>query len=203
MQYMAPDFNPAKGFLVMPLENQFYIGFYNKALFKKAGISGPPANWSELLRPLREAEGQGHHTDDLRRGHPGASAHVLPFYDFSYPMTGILSPAQWRGLYTGKSRGTRRVVSQLNKWAALPKDGCTNKDVLTKTTSSARSSKGKAAMIFDGNWDTATLQKGLGKKLGLSPRRTRPEAEGVIQYPGDGFSVTKLLEAQGRGRRSS
>ena len=35
--YMAPNFNPAKGLLVMPLENQFYIGFYNKALFAKAG----------------------------------------------------------------------------------------------------------------------------------------------------------------------
>ncbi len=33
ISYMAPDFNIANGFLVMPLENQFYIGFYNKALF--------------------------------------------------------------------------------------------------------------------------------------------------------------------------
>ena len=37
ISYMAPDFNIANGFLVMPLENQFYIGFYNKALFAKAG----------------------------------------------------------------------------------------------------------------------------------------------------------------------
>src|SRR6202795_3311310 len=33
--YMSVDFNTSKGLLVMPLENQFYIGFYNKALFRK------------------------------------------------------------------------------------------------------------------------------------------------------------------------
>src|SRR5207245_1345668 len=31
--YMASDFDPSKALLVMPLEDQFYIGFYNKPLF--------------------------------------------------------------------------------------------------------------------------------------------------------------------------
>ena len=45
VRYMAPNFNPAKGLLVMPLENQFYMGFYNKALFKKAGVKTVPRTW--------------------------------------------------------------------------------------------------------------------------------------------------------------
>ena len=48
LRYMAPNFNPANGFLVMPLENQFYMGFYNKALFAKAGIASVPRTWTQL-----------------------------------------------------------------------------------------------------------------------------------------------------------
>ena len=52
-RWMAPDFDTSKGLLVMPLEKQFYIGFYNKALFKKAGIAAPPANWTSCTPPAR------------------------------------------------------------------------------------------------------------------------------------------------------
>jgi len=39
----------------MPLETQFYIGFYNKALFKKAGITTVPTDWTQLLADLQVA----------------------------------------------------------------------------------------------------------------------------------------------------
>ena len=39
LQWESPNFDAAKGPLVMPLETQFYIGFYNKKLFKEAGLS--------------------------------------------------------------------------------------------------------------------------------------------------------------------
>ena len=39
----------------MPLEDQFYMGFYNKALFKKAGITCVPRDWSQLVQRLHEA----------------------------------------------------------------------------------------------------------------------------------------------------
>jgi len=42
LQWEAPNFDVSKGAYVMPLETQFYIGFYNKALFKKAGITTVP-----------------------------------------------------------------------------------------------------------------------------------------------------------------
>ena len=50
---MASNFNPAKGLLVMPLENQFYIGFYNKALFAKAGIASVPTTGTQLYATAR------------------------------------------------------------------------------------------------------------------------------------------------------
>ena len=45
--------------VVMPLENQFYIGFYNKALFAKAGLSGPPTTWSELYDACAKLKAKG------------------------------------------------------------------------------------------------------------------------------------------------
>ena len=98
IKYMAPDFNTANGFLVMPLENQFYIGFYNKALFAKAGTVRAADDVERALRGLHEAEGQGHHADDLRRRHAGPGRRrSIRSTTSATPMTGILSPAQWRG----------------------------------------------------------------------------------------------------------
>jgi ABC-type glycerol-3-phosphate transport system substrate-binding protein len=57
--YMAPDFNLKNGFLVMPLENQFYIGFYNKALFAKAGLTVPPTSWSQLYSDCAALKAKG------------------------------------------------------------------------------------------------------------------------------------------------
>ena len=193
ISYMAPDFNIANGFLVMPLENQFYIGFYNKALFAKAGISGPPTTWNELYSACAKLKAKGITPMIYGVDTQGLGQTFYPFYDFSYAMTGILSPAQWRGLYTGKTAWTSpKVVSQLTKWAALRTKGCTNKDVLTKSGILSAFSSGKAAMLVDGSWDTATLQKGLGKNLApFAPPYSDAKQGGVIQYPGDGFSVMK------------
>jgi len=118
-------------------------------------------------------------------------AQFYPFYDFSYQMIGAFAPAQWRALYTGKTPWTDpTIAAQMNKWVGLPKSGCTNKDVLTKTDILGAFIKGQAAMIVDGNWDTATLQKGLGANLApFVPPYANGRQHGVVQYPGDGFSV--------------
>jgi raffinose/stachyose/melibiose transport system substrate-binding protein len=191
-RWMAPDFDTSKGLLVMPLETQFYIGFYNKALFKKAGIAAPPANWNELYSDCSKLKAQGITPMVYGSDTQGLGATFYPFYDFSYQMSGILSPTQWQGLYTGKTSWTSpAVVAQMSKWAALKSKGCTNPDVLTKSNILGYFSSGKAAMIVDGNWDTATLQKGLGKNLAaFVPPYANGKQKGVVQYPGDGFSVS-------------
>ncbi len=102
ISYMAPDFNIANGFLVMPLENQFYIGFYNKALFAKAGISGPPTTWNELYSACAKLKAKGITPMIYGVDTQGLGQTFYPFYDFSYAMTGILSPAQWRGPVHGQ-----------------------------------------------------------------------------------------------------
>jgi raffinose/stachyose/melibiose transport system substrate-binding protein len=191
-KWMAPDFDTSKGLLVMPLETQFYIGFYNKALFKKAGIAAPPANWNELYSDCTKLKAKGITPMVYGSDTQGLGATFYPFYDFSYQMSGILSPTQWQNLYTGKTSWTSpAIVAQMDKWAALKSKGCTNPDVLTKSNILGYFSSGKAAMIVDGNWDTATLQKGLGKNLAaFVPPYSNGDQKGVVQYPGDGFSVS-------------
>ena len=196
--YMSVDFNPSKGLLVMPLEDQFYIGFYNKALFKKAGIAKVPSSWSELNAACTKLKAKGITPMIYGADTQALGAQFYPFYDFSYQMIGILSPAEWRGLYMGKLPWTSpKIVAQMNKWVSLPKSGCTNKDVLTKTNILGAFVKGQAAMIVDGNWDTATLQKGLGKNVApFVPPYANGKQHGVVQYPGDGFSVMKYSSHQ-------
>ncbi|MDP9284466.1 MAG: extracellular solute-binding protein [Actinomycetota bacterium] len=190
-KYMSADFDTSKGLLVMPLENQFYVGFYNKALFRKAGIARPPASWSELQSACTKLKAKGITPMIYGADTQALGAQFYPFYDFSYQMIGAFSPAQWRNLYSGKTPWTSpTIVAQMNKWVALPKSGCTNKDVLTKTNILGAFVKGQAAMIVDGNWDTATLQQGLGKNVApFVPPYAGGKQHGVVEYPGDGFSV--------------
>jgi raffinose/stachyose/melibiose transport system substrate-binding protein len=198
LTYMAPNFNPAKGFLVMPFENQFYMGFYNKALFRKARISGPPKSWSELYAACDKLTKIGVTPFVYGADPQSISSSPYPWYDMSYLMAGIYTPTQWKGLYTGQIPWTSpKIVAQVSKWASLSKKGCTNKDVLTKTNILGAFIKGQAAMISDGNWDTATFQKSMGKNVApfVLPFSNRPQ-RGVIQYSGDGFSVMNYSKHQ-------
>jgi len=201
IKWVAPNFNPAKGFLVMPLENQFYMGFYNKALFKKAGLSGPPRNWSQLYSACTKLKASGV-TPIVYGADPQAiQSSPYPWYDMSYLMGAIFSPAQFKGLYTGQLPWTSpAVVAQVSKWAGLPKHGCTNSDVLTKTDILGAFEKGQAAMIIDGNWDAATLQKALGSKVApfVPPFSSNPQ-RAVVQYSGDGYSLTSYSSHQKEG----
>jgi len=192
-KWVSANFDPSQGLLVMPLEDQFYMGFYNKALFKKAGVASVPRDWSELTAACTKLKKIGVTPIVYGADPQGIGPSPYPFYDLSYLMAGLYSPAQWKGLYTGQIPWTSpAIVSAVGKWAALPKDGCTNSDVLTKTNILGAFLKGQAAMIVDGNWDAATLQKGLGASVApmVPPFSDKPQ-HGVVQFSGDGFAVSK------------
>jgi raffinose/stachyose/melibiose transport system substrate-binding protein len=192
-KWSSSNFNPSTGLLVMPLENQFYMGFYNKALFKKAGITSVPTDWSQLFAACSKLKAAGI-TPIVYGADPQAiGPNPYPYYDLSYIAAGLYTPAQLKGLYTGQIPWTSpALVKQVATWASMPKRGCTNSDVLTKTNILGAFIRGQAAMIIDGNWDTATLRKALGANVApfLPPFTNKPQ-HGVVQYSGDGFSVSK------------
>lgn len=192
--YMAPDFDLSKGLLVMPESNDFYIGFYNRAVFKKAGIAAPPADWADLRADCSKLKAIG--VTPMEYGLTSGlvlGSSFYPWFDASYLLIGAYSPQQWRGLYTGKIPWTSPTIhAQVQKWAALRANGCTNSDVLTGSNILSKLAKGKAAMIVDGTWDTGTLQQQMGRNLGVFvPPYSNEKIHSVVDYPGQGYSVMK------------
>ncbi len=192
MKWTAPGFNPSAGSYVIPLEDQFYIGFYNKALFRQAGISSVPKTWSALFSDCAKFKAAGITCLDYGSGSQSLGAEFYPWYDLSYMMMGGYPLSKWQGLYNGSVRWTSpRVVSQLANWQRLYSSGYTNKNVVTAINSLTTFGQGKAAMLIKGNWDTATLEKLLGKNLGVFvPPFSNAPQQGIVQYPGDGFAMT-------------
>jgi raffinose/stachyose/melibiose transport system substrate-binding protein len=197
-KWSSSNFTPGQGLLVMPLENQFYMGFYNKALFKKAGITSVPTDWTQLFAACSKLKKAGI-TPIVYGADPQAiGPNPYPYYDLSYIAAGLYTPAQLKGLYTGQIPWTSpALVKQVATWASMPSRGCTNSDVLTKTNILGAFIKGQAAMIIDGNWDTATLRQAMGANVApfLPPFTAKPQ-HGVVQYSGDGFSVSKQSSHQ-------
>jgi raffinose/stachyose/melibiose transport system substrate-binding protein len=198
LQWESPNFNAKNGPLVMPLETQFYIGFYNKALFKRAGVTSVPTTWSQLTSACTKLKAIGVTPLVYGNGGQALGAEFYPWYDMSYMMIGAHSLSQWKGLYDGSIKWTSPSnVAQLNKWHSLYTSGCTNKDVLTKTNNIQDFEKGKAAMMVDGTWDTAQYTSTMKSNVAafVPPFSTTP-IKGVVEYPGDGFSVMKYSTHQ-------
>ncbi len=198
LQWESPNFNAANGPLVMPLETQFYIGFYNKALFKKAGVTSVPTTWSQLTSACTKLKAIGVTPLVYGNGGQALGAEFYPWYDMSYMMIGAHSLSQWKGLYDGSIKWTSPSnLAQLNKWHSLYTSGCTNKDVLTKTNNMQDFEKGKAAMMVDGTWDTAQYTSTMKSNVAaFVPPFSSTPIKGVVEYPGDGFSVMKYSTHQ-------
>jgi raffinose/stachyose/melibiose transport system substrate-binding protein len=193
LQWEAPNFDASQGAYVMPLETQFYIGFYNKKLFKEAGITSVPTDWSQLFADCKLLKAKGIQPMVYGNGGQAISTEFYPWYDMSYMMIGAHSLADWKSLYDGSIPWTSSTnVKQLQMWASLQKDGYTNSDVLTNTSNIQQFEKGKAAMMVDGTWDTAQYTSTMGTNVAafVPPYSVAP-IKGVVEYPGDGFSVMK------------
>ena len=191
LSWMSPGLSGSSDPLVMPLETQFYIGFYNKSLFAKAGIKSMPTDWSQLFSACTALKKIGVTPLTYGNGGQALGAEFYPWYDMSYMMIGNYSVPQWKSLYNGKIKWTSPAnVTALANWAKLKSMGCTNSDVLTKTNNIQDFETGKAAMIMDGTWDTAQYTSAMGSKVAafVPPFSVKP-IKGVVQFPGDGISA--------------
>ncbi len=190
LKWTSDGFNAANGPYVIPLENQFYIGFYNKTAFKKAGVSAVPTDWSQLFTACKKLRSAGYTPLVYGNGGQPLGAEFYPWYDLSYMMIGSYSVSQWQGLYSGKIPWTAsQNVAQLTQWAKLKSSGCTNSDVLTNTNNLGQFETGKAAMMVDGTWDTQKFTKALGSQVAaFVPPYSSTPIKGVVDFAGDGLS---------------
>jgi ABC-type glycerol-3-phosphate transport system substrate-binding protein len=180
----------------MPLEQQFYIGFYNKSDFAKAHIKSVPTDWSQLYADCSKLKSAGYTPMVYGNGGQALGAEFYPWYDASYMMIGQYSLSKWKSLYSGGIQWTSPgVKGQFSKWAGLESKGCTNNDVLTDTTNLNQFTSGKAAMMVDGTWDTQKFTNAMGSKVAafVPPFSDKP-IKGVVQYPGDGLSITSYSQ---------
>ena len=190
LKWTSDQFNAANGPYVIPLENQFYIGFYNKADFAKAGVTSVPTDWSQLFAACTKLKKAGFMPFTYGNGGQPLGAEFYPWYDLSYMMIGSYSVSQWQGLYSGKIPWTAsQNVAQLTQWAKLKSSGCTNSDVLTNTNNLGQFETGKAAMMVDGTWDTQKFTKALGSQVAaFVPPYSSTPIKGVVDFAGDGLS---------------
>jgi raffinose/stachyose/melibiose transport system substrate-binding protein len=192
LKWTSNDFNASNGPYVIPLENQFYIGFYNKAAFAKAGVSSVPNDWNQLFAACKKLRAAGYTPLTYGNGGQPLGAEFYPWYDMSYMMIGSYPVSEWQKLYSGQIPWTSSANSaQLSTWAKLKSSGCTNSDVLTKTNNLGDFETGKAAMMIDGTWDTQKFTDALGSKVAafVPPFSDNP-IKGVVDYAGDGLSMT-------------
>ena len=191
LKWTSNSFNAANGPYVIPLENQFYIGFYNKADFAKAGVTSVPTDWSQLYAACTKLKAAGYTPMVYGNGGQPLGAKFYPWYDMSYMMIGAYSVSQWQGLYSGTIPwSSTAITAQLTNWNKLHSSGCTNSDVVTNTANLGQFESGKAAMMVDGTWDTQKFTSALGTKVAafVPPFSTAP-IKGVVDFAGDGLSM--------------
>jgi ABC-type glycerol-3-phosphate transport system substrate-binding protein len=191
LKWTSNSFNAANGPYVIPLENQFYIGFYNKADFAKAGVTSVPTDWSQLYAACTKLKKAGFTPLVYGNGGQPLGATFYPWYDMSYMMIGAYSVSQWQGLYSGSIPWTSpTITAQLSDWVKLHSSGCTNPDVVTNTNNLGQFESGKAAMMVDGTWDTAKFTSALGSKVAaFVPPYSNTPIKGVVDFAGDGLSM--------------
>jgi len=191
LKWTSDGFNSANGPYVIPLENQFYIGFYNKADFAKAGVTSVPTDWSQLYAACSKLKAAGFTPLVYGNGGQPLGATFYPWYDMSYMMIGAYSVSQWQGLYSGSTPWTSPTISaQLTDWVKLHSSGCTNPDVVTNTNNLGQFESGKAAMMVDGTWDTQKFTQALGSNVAaFIPPYSNTPIKGVVDFAGDGLSM--------------
>ncbi len=190
LKWTSSGFDAANGPYVIPLENQFYIGFYNKSAFQKAGVSAVPTDWTQLFAACKKLRAAGYTPMTYGNGGQPLGAEFYPWYDMSYMMIGSYSVAEWQKLYSGQIPWTSSAnAAQLAQWSKLKSSGCTNSDVLTNTNNLGQFETGKAAMMVDGTWDTQKFTQALGSKVAaFVPPFSASPIKGVVDFAGDGLS---------------
>lgn len=194
VRWSTVGFTGTKDPYVVPLQQQFYIGFYNKAIFRRAGITSAPTDWSQLFADCRAIKATG--ATCIEEGTQNLSGEFYPWYNLSYLMAGMLSVQQWEGLYNGQTSWTNPAVeAQLAEWHKLYADGYINSNALTATNVQSAFLNGKAAMIIKGNWDAGQFYSTLGKNVGVfAPPYSAQPMKKVVDFAGNGLAITSYSQ---------
>ena len=150
----------------IPNDEGSYALYYNKALFKKAGIARPPKTYNEVLAdckifkskgilPLAYGDRDGYSTDNW----------------VTYDYASYMGPNDINLVNTGKMKyANPKLVKPLQALVKFKQQGCVNPDASTHENNDANSyfTSGKAAMVQMFPFVIKQFEQALGKNLGIT-----------------------------------
>jgi len=152
----------------------YYVVYYNKSLFKKAGVTGPlPTTWSGLIALGKKIKAKGITPFEFgeKEGYMGA-------WTQDSLISGLVGDPGVLSMFTGHaSLNSPTLTTPYNAWHEMFASGITNSNAptLSYTTGIANFAAGKAAMTITGGFYNTQIQNGLGKtNVGLFPVPTLP-----------------------------
>lgn len=160
--FLLPQGNAYKSQVYIPPTNSQIIPmvFFNKTLFAKAKIAGPPKTWSEFVAVCAKLKAAGITPIELGGGDPFAA---------SMPLAGILSadilgknPGWLQDRYAGKVKfSDENIKTAVAKYRTLAKNGYFEDGALgVKYADSIKNfTSGKTAMYMMGSWFLGSVPK--------------------------------------------
>jgi ABC-type glycerol-3-phosphate transport system substrate-binding protein len=150
----------------IPNDEGSYALYYNKALFRQAGIARPPRTYNELLAdckifkskgilPLAYGDRDGYSTDNW----------------VTYDYASYMAPGDIGLVNDGKMKyANPKLVKPLEQLVKFKQQGCVNPDASTHENNDANSyfTSGKAAMVQMFPFVIKAFEQALGKNLGIA-----------------------------------
>ena len=169
-QFVSANFKPGGTIYAVPYgAGYYYTVFFNKTLFRRAGISTTsyPTTWQGLMTIAAKLKAKGITPFEFgeKEGYFGAWSQDA-LISMLGGNDGVLA------MNSGKtSLNSALLVKPYTAWHQLFAKGYTNSDApsLTFTTGVANFAAGKAAMTITGNFYATQFSQGLKSKVGLFP----------------------------------
>jgi raffinose/stachyose/melibiose transport system substrate-binding protein len=176
--------------LAIPMNYFTYALYYNKALFRKAGIAKPPATYAQLYTACKKLKAAGT-TPFVYGDRDGyTTVNLLDVNLASY-----FSRADMAKMIAGKiAYDDPRMVSALSAITKLRELGCVSADATTheQTDATGAFTSGKGAMVEMYTALVPTFEKGLGSKLGVAPLpQSGPHVGRVAGDSSDNWAISK------------
>jgi len=150
----------------VPNDQGTYGLFYNKALFRKAGIAAPPKKYKELLAQCAKFKAKG--ILPLAYGdRDGYSTDNWVTYDYA----SYMAPGDISKVNAGTMKyASPNLVQPLAELVKFKQQGCVNADASTHENNDANTyfTSGKAAMVQMFPFVIKDFEKALGKNRGLT-----------------------------------
>jgi raffinose/stachyose/melibiose transport system substrate-binding protein len=177
------------------------VGFwYNKALFKQAGISGPPATWQNLFSDITKLKAANIVPIAIGSKDRWPDAFYWDYLAVRLCSKAALADAAVHLVFTDPCWVKAGTLTQQLLAAKPFQDGFLGTPAQQGASSSAGMiGNGKAAMELQGHWDEGTMnslspdQKGIGSSLGWFAFPSVPGGKGVPGAAlggGDGYSCS-------------